>query len=66
MLWGILSIINKYAKKHYTNWETFSKEFLTGESNVGLNNSAGRSVLKKYVGYLKAKKGSPWNNISWH
>ncbi len=61
----ILGNVNIYAKKHYINWETFSEEFFAGESNVGLNNIAGKSVLKKYIGYLKAKKGSPWNNISW-
>jgi hypothetical protein len=61
----ILGNVNRYAKKYYKDWETFSEEFITGESNVGLNNIAGKSVLKKYIGYLKAKKGSPWNNISW-
>ncbi|KFF02248.1 DUF1266 domain-containing protein [Chryseobacterium luteum] len=61
----ILENVNIYAKRHYTNWENFSEEFFDGESSVGLNNSAGKSVLKKYIGYLKTKKGSPWNNISW-
>ncbi|MCJ8155721.1 DUF1266 domain-containing protein [Chryseobacterium sp. SSA4.19] len=61
----ILGKVNAYAKEHYTDWGNFSEEFLAGESNIGLNNSAGKSMLKKYIGYLKTKKGSPWNNISW-
>lgn len=61
----LLERVNGYAKKHYSDWLAFSYDFLAGESNVRLNNSAGRSVLKKYIGYLKEKKGSPWNNISW-
>ncbi|KAA5531743.1 DUF1266 domain-containing protein [Paenimyroides baculatum] len=61
----ILKKVNQYAQKHYTNWENYSKDFIIGEVNVGLNNSAGRGVLKKYIGYLETKIGSPWNTISW-
>lgn len=61
----ILKKVNQYAQKHYTNWENYSKDFITGEANVGLNNSAGRGILKKYIGYLETKSGSPWKNISW-
>lgn len=61
----ILKKVNQYVQKHYTNWENYSKDFITGEANVGLNNSAGRGILKKYIGYLETKTGSPWNTISW-
>lgn len=54
-----------YVKEHCSNWETYASDFFIGENNIGLNNKIGKSYLKKYVGYLKDKKGSPWNNIPW-
>lgn len=61
----ILEKVNAYAQNNYTSWIDFSKNFIIGEANVGLNNSAGKSIIKKYIGYLETKKGSPWNTIPW-
>lgn len=61
----LLQNINMFAKQNYSNWQNYSDAFLTGDKNIGLNNSMGRSVLSKYIKHLNTKKGSPWNNISW-
>ena len=63
---AILDKLIAYTKKNYTDWNSFAEAFMAGNESVGLNNAAGRSVLKKYINYLKAKKGSPWNNIQWN
>ncbi len=61
----ILKQLSLYAKKHFSNWTLFSDRLLEGENHVGLNSKIGKSYLKRYSGYLKEKKGSPWNNIDW-
>lgn len=61
----ILDKVSAFAKEHYNDWEKIGDDFLIGESSVKLNNGLGSSLLKKYIGYLKTKKGSPWNNIQW-
>ncbi len=61
----ILDKVIAYVKQHHNNWDEYSSSFIEGQSEIGLNNSAGTSVLKKYCGYLTTKKGSPWNNINW-
>lgn len=61
----IMKNISFYAKENYDSWQTYTDDFSKGEKNIGLNNSLGKSYLKKYIGYLNDKKGSPWNNISW-
>lgn len=61
----ILLNISNFAKKNYSNWNDYSKAFLTGNQNIKLSNAIGRSVLKKHVGHLKTKKGSPWNLVTW-
>lgn len=61
----IMKNISLYAKENYNSWQTYTDDFSKGEKNIGLNNSLGKSYLKKYIGYLNDKKGSPWNNISW-
>lgn len=62
---NIMKNISLYAKENYDSWQTYTDNFIKGEKNIGLNNSLGKSYLKKYIGYLQDKKGSPWNNISW-
>ncbi len=54
-----------YVKQHHNNWDDYGTCFIEGQSQVGLNNAVGKSTLKKYVEYLKSKKGSPWNNLNW-
>ncbi|MDR0264150.1 MAG: DUF1266 domain-containing protein [Sphingobacterium sp.] len=61
----ILKNLSLYAKKHFSDWLLFADHFLEGENQVGLNNKIGKSYLKRYIGYLKGKKGSPWNNVEW-
>lgn len=61
----ILKHLSLYAKKHFSDWLLFSDHFLEGENQVGLNSKIGKSYLKRYIGYLKEKKGSPWNNVGW-
>ena len=61
----ILKNLSLYAKKHFSDWLLFSDHFLEGENQVGLNSKIGKSYLKRYIGYLKQKKGSPWNNVEW-
>lgn len=63
-----LSILEKtieYVKNHHNNWNDYGNYFIEGQSEIGLNNLAGNKVLKKYLNYLKTKKGSPWNNLTW-
>ena len=62
----ILKKLSSYARLHFKDWHTFSEKFLEGEHHVGLNNKIGKSYLKRYVGYLREKIGSPWNNINWN
>ncbi|MGE8426835.1 MAG: DUF1266 domain-containing protein [Sphingobacterium sp.] len=62
---NILKSLSLYAKKHFSDWLLFSDYFLEGEDQVGLNSKIGKSYLKRYIGYLKEKKGSPWNNVAW-
>lgn len=61
----MLEKLKEYAVQNFSNWEDYGEKFILGEKNVGLNNPIGRSMLTKYVNYLKTKKGSPWNNIEW-
>jgi len=61
----VLRKLSVYAKKHFSDWLLFSDHFLEGEDQVGLNSKIGKSYLKRYIGYLKEKKGSPWNNVAW-
>ncbi|MGE8380608.1 MAG: DUF1266 domain-containing protein [Sphingobacterium sp.] len=62
----ILKNLSSYARSHFKDWHTFSEKFLEGEHYVGLNNKIGKSYLKRYIGYLREKIGSPWNNIDWN
>lgn len=62
----ILKNLSSYARLHFKDWHTFSEKFLEGEHYVGLNNKIGKSYLKRYIGYLREKIGSPWNNIDWN
>ncbi|WP_104382438.1 DUF1266 domain-containing protein [Sphingobacterium sp. HMA12] len=62
----ILKNLSSYARLHFKDWHTFSEKFLEGEQHVGLNNKIGKSYLKRYIGYLREKIGSPWNNIDWN
>lgn len=62
----LLNKVNNYAKQNYNDWHTYADAFMLGDENIGLNNAAGRGVLKKFISYLKTKKGSPWNTISWN
>lgn len=62
---GILNEVVSYAKNNYKSWDDFNNQFFIGESHVGLNHRAGKSILTKYSSYLMKKKGSPWNNIAW-
>ena len=62
---AVLDDLRQFIQPRYTDWHAFGDAFLLGEQNVGLNNAMGRKVLTKYVGYLRAKPGSPWNNLAW-
>ncbi|HBW80170.1 MAG TPA: hypothetical protein DEF78_07850 [Sphingobacterium sp.] len=62
---NVLKSLSLYARKHFIDWLQFSDYFLEGEDQVGVNSKIGKSYLKRYIGYLKEKKGSPWNNIAW-
>ncbi len=62
----MLKNLSSYARSHFKDWRMFSERFLEGEHHVGLNNKIGKSYLKRYVGYLREKVGSPWNNIEWN
>lgn len=61
----MLEKLSDCAGLRFNSWETYSQCFLEGENNVGLNNKIGRSYLKRYIGYLRGKVGSPWNNVRW-
>ncbi|UUV20866.1 DUF1266 domain-containing protein [Paenimyroides aestuarii] len=61
----LLEKINEFVRPNYSNWEDFGVDFLIGEQNIGLNNALGRKFLKKTVGFLQDKKGSPWKNLEW-
>ena len=61
----ILEDISKFAKEHFSSWKDFSDKFLLGEELAKINNKFGSKIIKKYIGYLNTKKGSPWNNIEW-
>ncbi|WP_294347158.1 DUF1266 domain-containing protein [Sphingobacterium sp.] len=62
---NVLKSLSLYAREHFIDWLQFSDYFLKGEDQVGVNSKIGKSYLKRYIGYLKEKKGSPWNNIAW-
>jgi hypothetical protein len=62
---NVLKSLSLYARKHFIDWLQFSDYFLEGEDQVGVNSKIGKSYLKRYIGYLKEKKGSPWNNVAW-
>ncbi|WP_293879253.1 MULTISPECIES: DUF1266 domain-containing protein [unclassified Sphingobacterium] len=62
---NILKNLSHYAKKHFGDWFLFADYFLEGENHVGLTSKIRKSYLKRYIGYLREKKGSPWNNIAW-
>lgn len=61
----ILKHLSCYVRLHFNDWNTFAENFLNGEDHVGLTNNIGKSYLKRYAGYLREKKGSPWKNIHW-
>lgn len=54
-----------FAKERFTSWEDYGEAFLKGERIAKLNNALGHNILKKYVGYLNTKFGSPWRVVAW-
>lgn len=61
----LLFRIHSYAKNNYSDWKTFSDDFLIGDKEIGLNNKLGRSVIKKHIETLLNKETSPWNTVKW-
>jgi hypothetical protein len=62
----MLKSLSSYARLHFVDWSSFSDKFLEGEQQIGLNNNIGKSYLKRYIGYLREKVGSPWKNVVWN
>lgn len=63
---NLLAKVSVYAKTHNSSWENYEENFLLGNDATALNTGLGRKVLTKYLGYLKGKVGSPWNNVDWN
>ncbi|TPN81217.1 DUF1266 domain-containing protein [Aquimarina algicola] len=61
----ILDRIIPFVKKYHNSWSEYGTSFIEGQTEVGLNNFVGNSILKKNIGYLNSKNGSPWNTITW-
>jgi len=59
----LLTDVSAFVRKEFSSWEEFGEEFLKGERKIKLNNALGRGFLKKYVGYLNNKQGSPWRTV---
>jgi hypothetical protein len=59
----ILRDVSGYVRRQCEDWEDFAAQFLAGEAALELNDKKGRKILEKFVGYLRSKPGSPWNNV---
>lgn len=54
----------KSLEEYFTNWVQYGEAVIAGENISKLNNALGRKVLRKFIGYLENKQGSPWKYVS--
>lgn len=53
-----------YFPQVFDSWKEYGERFLQGNRRSSLNSMVGQRVLKKYLGYLNTKSGSPWQWLS--